>query len=84
MIFQDFLADEELMKYLPNEPKLETIPREFLLSVLANVKREKYAKLYTKYKEIKVQRSTVGKKLYQAKITNDFKNGLQNFYPINL
>ena len=70
--------------YLPSDPKLETIPREFLLSVLANVKREKYAQMYTKYKQIKMERSTVGKKLYQAQITNTFKAGLQNFCPINL
>lgn len=84
MIFQNFIGDPELMMYLPNEPKIQTIPREFLLSVLANVKRDKYAQMYAKYKEIKIQRSTVGKKIYQAQITNEFKTGLQNFLPINL
>lgn len=84
MIFQNFVGDQELMMYLPNNPKLETIPREFLLSVLANVKRAKYAAMYAKYKEIKMQRSTMGKKVYQAQITNEFKAGLQGFHPINL
>jgi hypothetical protein len=68
MIFQNFVGDQELMLYLPNNPKLETIPREFLLSVLANIKRDKYASMYGKYKEIKMQRSTIGKKVYQAQI----------------
>lgn len=84
VLFQEFIGDDELLKYLPDNPKLATIPREFLLSILANVKREKYAKLYTQYKQIKVQRSTVGNKIYKAQITNEFSNGLKNFAPINL
>lgn len=84
MIFQNFIGDEDLLSYLPDGPKLSSIPRDFLLSVLANVKRAKYGQLYSKYKEIKSQRSTVGKKLYQAQITENFKVGLQNFMPINL
>ena len=84
VLFQNFIGDDELLSYLPDNPKLQTIPREFLLSILANVKREKYARLYAQYKQIKVQRSTVGNKVYRAQITNDFKNGLKNFTPINL
>lgn len=84
MIFQNFFGDDDLLSYLPDNPKISSIPREFLLSVLANVKRDKYAKLYSMYKDIKSQRSTVGKKLYEAQITNQFKNGLNNFMPINL
>ena len=52
MIFENFRDDAELLKYLPSKPKLKSIQREFLLSVLANVRREKYAKLYLKYKEV--------------------------------
>ena len=70
-IFQNFVGDQELMMYLPNNPKLEAIPREFLLSVLANIKRDKYAAMYGKYKEIKIQRSNISKKVYQAQITNE-------------
>ena len=55
-----------------------------MLSILANVKREKYAKLYTQYKQIKVQRSTVGNKIYKAQITNEFNNGFKNLGKINL
>lgn len=84
MIFKNFEEDEILLQYLPNMPNLKTIPREFLLSVLANIRREKYASMYAKYKEIKAQRTTVGNKVYKAQITNEFKNGLSNFSPINL
>lgn len=83
MIFQIFVGDRDLLQYLPSNPKLQTIPREFLLSVLANIKREKYAQLYSKYKEIKSQRSTIGNKIYRAQITNQFFVGLKNFTPIN-
>ena len=75
MIFESFVGDEELMLYLPNNCKLQTIPREFLLSI---------ANLYAAYKQIKTQRSTTGKKAYQANITNAFCHGLQNFTSINL
>lgn len=74
IIFKYFTEDAELLRYLPNNPKIETISREFLLSVLANVKREKYAQMYVKYKEIKIQRSTGGNKVYHAEITNEFKS----------
>ena len=84
MIFEKFQGDDELLRYLPNDCKLQTIPREFLLSILANIRREKYANLYSKYKQIKTQRSTTGKKVYAAQITNEFMAGLQNFSPINL
>ena len=84
MIFESFVGDEELMLYLTNNCKLQTIPREFLLSILANVRREKFANLYAAYKQIKIQRSTTGKKIYQANITNAFYHGLQNFTSINL
>lgn len=83
-IFKIFQEDQQLLQYLPTNPKLQTIPREFLLSVLANVNRQKFAQLYSQYKEIKVQRSTMGNKLFKAQITEQFLNGLQNFTPINL
>ena len=84
MIFKNFENDATLLQYLPSNPNLKTIPREFLLCILANVRREKYALMYAKYKEIKAQRSTVGNKIYKAQITNEFKNGLNNFSPVNL
>ena len=84
MIFQIFLGDVDLLRYIPANANLKTIPRDFLLSVLANIKREKYAKLYSKYKKIKSERSTEWNKIYKAQITNQFFTGLQNFTPVNL
>ena len=84
MIFQIFDGDEDLLRYIPTNANVKTIPRDFLLSILANIRREKYAQLYSKYKEIKAERSTGGNKIYKAQITNQFLNGLHNFTPINL
>ena len=83
-IFENFIGDETLLKYLPNNVNLKTIPRDFLLCVIANVRKEKYAAMYAKYKEVKAQRSTVGKQVYRAQITNEFRNGLNSFTVINL
>ena len=60
-IFEIFERDPNLLKYLPDNPKLDAIQREYLLSIFAITKREEYAKLYSTYKEIKSQRSTIGK-----------------------
>ena len=84
MIFQLFNSDNELLKYIPSEPNLKAIPRDFLLTILANIRRDKYAQLYSKYKEIQAERSTGGNKIYRAQITNQFFTGLQNFVPLNM
>lgn len=84
MLFKIFENNGILLQYLPSNPNLKTIPREFLLCLLASIRREKYTLLYLKYKEIKAQRSTVGNKVYKAQITNEFKNGLDNFSSVNL
>ena len=83
-IFENFVGDRTLLQYLPDNANLKTIPCEFFLCVIANVRKNKYAAIYTKYKEIKAQRSTVGKQVYRAQIINEFRNGLNNFTPINL
>ena len=62
-IFQNFIGDADLMRYIPDNPKLATIPREFFVSILANIKREKYAALYSRYRQIKVERTIGGKNL---------------------
>ncbi len=72
MIFQIFNVDEDLLRYIPTSANLKTIPRDFLLSVLANIKRENYTQLYSKCKEIKAERSTGENRIYKAQIINQF------------
>ena len=75
MIFQLFNSDIELFKYIPSEPNLKTMRRDFLLTILANIRRDKYAKLYAKYKEIQAESSTGSNKIYKAQITKQFFDG---------
>ncbi len=60
MIFQIFHDDDDLLRYIPTDTNLKAIPRDFLLSILANIRREKYVQLYSNYKEIKAQRAIGG------------------------
>ena len=79
MIFQYFEEDAELLEYLPNNPKLEN-----LLSVLSHIKKEKCEQMYVKYKEIKIQRSREGNKVYHMETINEFKSAIQKYSTINL
>ena len=79
MLFKIFSNDTDLLRYIQNNPNLRVIPRDFLLSVLANIRREKYAQLYSKYNEMKIERFTGSNKIYKAQITNEFLTGLKNF-----
>ncbi len=83
-IFQKFIGDPELLSYLPDNISLAYISREFLLSVLFYGNREKYLELYQQYKEIEVQKSTTGNKKFVAVVTDEMKNLLQNYEPIDL
>ena len=83
-IYQEFINDENLMAYLPDNPDIRCLSREFLLSVLFFGAREKYLKLYESYKNIELQKSTTGNKKYFAKITTEMYGHLKNFKPTNL
>ena len=48
-IIEQFNGDAELCKYLPDKVNKSTITREFLLSLLFNVRKDKYLHLYTMY-----------------------------------
>ena len=84
MIFEIFTGDQNLLQYIPTDTNIRAIPRDFLLTILANIRREKYAQLYSKYKEIKAEKTIGVNKIYKAQITNEFLTGLQNFMSVNL
>ena len=83
-IFKVFANDETLLAYLPDNPDIRCIIREYLLSVLFFSNREKYLELYSKYKDIQIQKTTTGSKKYFARITNDMLDRLKAFKSINL
>ena len=84
MIFEIFTGDQDLLQYIHTDANIRANTRDFLLNILANIRREKYTQLYSKYKEIKAEKTTGGNKIYKAQITNQFFTGLQNFTPINM
>lgn len=83
-IFQKFSNDQILMSYLPDNVSLSGITREFLLSVLFYGNREKYLQLYEEYKSIQIQKSTTGNRKYTAIITEENKDLLRRYNPIDL
>ena len=83
-IFQKFLNDQNLLSYLPDNVNLTGITREFLLSVLFYGNREKYLQLYEEYKNIQIQKSTSGNRKFVAIITEETKELLKQYKPIDL
>ena len=53
-IFRNFIGDQALLAYLPDNPDIRCITREYLLSALFFINREKYLKVYGKYKDIQI------------------------------
>ena len=83
-IFQKFLNDQNLLSYLPDNVNLTGITREFLLSVLLYGSKEKYLQLYEEYKNIQIQKSTSGNRKFVAIITEETKELLKQYKPIDL
>ena len=81
-IFQQFVGDDELQKYLPNNLKLTSITRELLLSILFYVKRDKYLNLYGIYKTKKIERAINGIKVYNVKIKDDLFDKLKAYMSV--
>ena len=59
-IYIKFQNDNNLLSYLPDNPSLSSLTREFLLCVLFYGNREKYLELYEECKNIQIQKSTTG------------------------
>ena len=64
---------------MPDHINSSTVTRSFLLSLLYNIRREKYINLYNIYKQHKKQISTGNKKIYYINIHNSFAGQLQNY-----
>lgn len=83
-IFKKFVGDENLMAFIPDDPDVKSISREFLLSVLFYASRDKYLSLYEKYKDLEMQRSTTGNRKFIAKISEEMLTNLRNYNPVNI
>ena len=77
-IITQFNGDNELKEYIPDGCNPSTVTRSFLLSLLFNVKRNKYLSLYNKYKKIKIEQSTSGK-IYEINAQSEFADEINNY-----
>lgn len=80
-IIAQFTGDDELQKYVPTPCNPSTVTRSFLLSLLFNVKRNKYLELYNKYKQKKIENSTSSGKIYEVIVGSSFAAELNNYIP---
>ena len=78
-IISQFIGDEELLKYLPDQLNKSTVTREFLLALLFNVRNDKYLNLYNTYKQEKSNRQFCNGKVYKVSITNKFANEISEY-----
>lgn len=69
---------------MPDNVRLTSLTHEFLLSVLFYGNRDKYLDLYEEYKDIEIQKSTTGNKKYVAFVTDEMKDLLAQYNPIDL
>ena len=83
-IFKKFVGDENLLAFIPDDPDIKSISREFLLSVLFYASRDKYLSLYEQYKDLELQRSTTGNRIFIAKISEEMLLNLKNYNPVNI
>lgn len=78
-IINQFTGDEELSRYIPDKCNPATVTRSFLLSLLFNIRRQKYLNLYNSYKKQKLEQSTTSGKIYEIDINNSFANEINNY-----
>lgn len=82
-LIEQFNNDEELGKYIPDNCRPSTITRSFILSLLFNVRREKYLSLYETYKKVKIEQSTTNGKVYEVNINGTFAKELNDYISVH-
>lgn len=80
-IIEQFNNDYELSQYLPDSVNRSTITRSFLLSLLYNIRKDKYLYLYNIYKKQKANKSYFNGKVYEINITPDYAKNIQQYSP---
>lgn len=83
-IFEKFINTPNLLSYLPDNLRLTSITREFLLSVLFYGNRGKYLDLYEEYKETEIKKNNTGNKKYAAIVTDKIRDLMREYNPIDL
>ena len=72
------------MSYIPDDININSLNRDFLLSVLMTRNQEKYFSLYKQYKEIMAEKEDKRLQKYVLPISDILKTKLMEYCPINV
>ena len=81
-IIEKFKDDQNLMSYIPDDIKINSLNRNFLLSVLMTGNQAKYFALYQQYKDIMAEREDKRLQKYAIPISDTLKKKLMEYNPI--
>ena len=72
------------MSYVPNDININSLNRDFLLSVFMTGNQEKYFSLYKQYKEIMAEKEDKRLQKYVLPISDTLKNKLMQYNPVDM
>lgn len=72
------------MKYIPDDIKINSLNRDFLLSILMIGNQTKYYSLYKHYKEILSEKEDKRLQKYMIPISEILKNKFMEYNPVNM
>ena len=82
-IIKKFQNDLNLMSYIPDDIKINSLNRDFLISVLMTGNQGKYFDLYKQYKDILSQKDDKRLQKYMLPISEELKNKLRGYNPVD-
>ena len=71
------------MSYIPDDIKINSLNRDFLLSVLMTGNQSKYFDLYKQYKDILSQKGEERLQKYMLPISEELKDKLRGYNPVD-
>lgn len=83
-IIHKFQNDQNLMSYIPDDIKINSLNRDFLLSVLMTGNQGKYFEMYKQYKEILAEREDKRLQKYMIPISEELKSKLLGYNPVEM
>ena len=83
-ILEKFKNDSELMSYIQDDININSLNRDFFLSVLMTGNQEKYFSLYKQYKEIMAEKKDKKLQKYVLPISDTLKTKLMEYCPVDV
>ena len=82
-IIQKFQNDLNLLSYIPDDIKINSLNRDFLLSILMTGNQGKYFELYKQYKDILSEKDNKRLQKYMLHISDELKDKLRGYNPVD-